>query len=237
MGTQDDLTGGWRPIRRTRAFEDVLAAIETRIAEEGLTAGDRLPGERRLAEQLGVGRSSIREAMRVLSTLGVVSAQTGSGPDAGAVLVSRPEIALADLLRLHLGLAGLSLREVVETRSMIEQWAAAHGAGRAAPGDLSGLRDALAGMEAAGSVEEFVTHDTAFHLAVAGLSGNRLMSATMRALRAAATGFAVEAVERLGGTGGLMADHREIYRAIAEGDGEAARAAVAGHLARTYPQT
>ncbi|MDA0638314.1 GntR family transcriptional regulator, partial [Nonomuraea sp. MCN248] len=93
--------------KRTRTFEDVLGELERRIAENGLTAGDRLPAERQLAEELGVSRSSVREAMRVLETLGVVTSQVGRGPDAGAVLVSRPGHALTDLLRLHLGLTGL----------------------------------------------------------------------------------------------------------------------------------
>lgn len=114
--------------RKPRAFESVLAQIERRIVDDGLTAGDRLPGERQLAEQLQVGRSSVREALRVLESLGVVSSQAGRGPDAGAVLTARPGSALTDLLRLHLGLASLELREVVDTRLMIERWAAARAA-------------------------------------------------------------------------------------------------------------
>ncbi|MBX6383987.1 MAG: FadR family transcriptional regulator, partial [Microbispora sp.] len=122
-----------RPDARPRAFEEVIARIEERIAADGLTVGDRLPGERQLAEQLGVGRSSVREALRVLETLGVVASQVGRGPDAGAVLTSRPGDALTDLLRLHLGLATLSMREVIDTRLMIEQWAAVRAATAHAP--------------------------------------------------------------------------------------------------------
>ncbi|MGW2151445.1 FadR/GntR family transcriptional regulator, partial [Nonomuraea bangladeshensis] len=127
-------------MKRTRTFEDVLAQIERRIAEDGLTAGDRLPAERRLAEQLGVSRSSVREAMRVLETLGVVSSQVGRGPDAGAVLIARPDSAMTGLLRLHLGLATLELREVIDTRHMIEQWAATRAATRAAAGRAAATR-------------------------------------------------------------------------------------------------
>lgn len=126
---------------RPRAFEEVLARIEERIAADGLTVGDRLPGERQLAEQLGVGRSSVREALRVLETLGVVASQAGRGPDAGAVLTSRPGEALTDLLRLHLGLATLSMREVIDTRLMIEQWAAVRAASaQAAPAQTASVQ-------------------------------------------------------------------------------------------------
>lgn len=220
-------------MKRTRTFEDVLAQIERRIAEDGLTVGDRLPGERQLAEQLGVGRSSVREALRVLETLGVLSSQAGRGPDAGAVLTSRPDMALTDLLRLNLGLATLELREVIETRLMIERRSAAHAATTGA--DTSALAAAIKGMDEAGSAEEFVEHDTAFHCAIADASGNRLIAAIMRSLRDAMRRYAVEAVERLGDTSILRADHERILAAIAAGDPDEAAEAVTDHLAHAYP--
>ncbi|MGW0803535.1 FadR/GntR family transcriptional regulator [Nonomuraea sp. NPDC002799] len=224
---------GWRPVKRTRTFEDVIAQIERRIAEDGLTAGDRLPAERQLAEQLGVSRSSVREAMRVLETLGVVSSQVGRGPDAGAVLIARPDSALTDLLRLHLGLASLEMREVIDTRHMIEQWAASLAAtGRA---DTSALSAALAGMDEARTAEEFVEHDTAFHCAIADASGNRLIAAIMRSLRDSMRRYSVEAVQRLGDTSILRADHVRILASIEAGDAEEAGRAVSEHLAHAYP--
>ncbi|GIH50928.1 transcriptional regulator, GntR family [Microbispora rosea] len=222
---------------RPRAFEEVLARIEERIAADGLTVGDRLPGERQLAEQLGVGRSSVREALRVLETLGVVASQAGRGPDAGAVLTSRPGDALTDLLRLHLGLATLSMREVIDTRLMIEQWAAARAAAAPARTATARMAEAIAAMDAARDPAEFVEHDIAFHLALAEAAGNRLIVAVVRALRDALRRYAVDAVVRLGDTGGLQDDHRRIHRAIEDGDAGAAAAAVAEHLARAYPES
>lgn len=219
--------------KRTRTFEEVLARIERRIAADGLTAGDRLPAERRLAEELGVGRSSVREALRVLETLGVVSSQVGRGPDAGAVLISRPDSALTDLLRLHLGLATLEMREVVDTRHMIEQWAAARAAASGA--DTSALTSALSRMDRARTPDEFVEHDTAFHCAIADASGNRLVSAIMRSLRDSMRRYAVEAVERLGDTAILRAGHVRILTAIEQGDPDGAARAVSAHLADAYP--
>jgi GntR family transcriptional repressor for pyruvate dehydrogenase complex len=228
-----ELDGQAQNPARVRAFEGVLARIEERIAADGLTVGDRLPGERQLAEQLGVSRSSVREALRVLESLGVVSSQVGRGPDAGAVLTSRPGSALTGLLRLHLGLATLSMREVVDTRLMIEQWSAEHAA-RSRTG-LETMARALAAMDAARSAEEFVEHDIAFHAAIAEASGNRLTSAIMQALRGAVQRFAIDAVVRLGDTGDLQADHRRIYGAIRDGDAATAVKAIAVHLERAYP--
>ncbi|MFC7386700.1 FadR/GntR family transcriptional regulator [Sphaerisporangium rhizosphaerae] len=223
--------------RRTRAFEEVLLQVERRIADDGLKVGDRLPGERQLAEQLQVSRSSVREAIRVLETLGVVSSQVGRGPDAGAVLTSRPDSALTDLLRLSLGLSSLSLREVIDTRLMIERWSAEHAA-RAAPlpEPAEALMEAMPAMEAAASAEDFVRHDIAFHVAIAEASGNRLIAAVMRALRGAMRKYAIEAVDRLGDTRVLREDHRRIHDAIVSGDAATAVDAVTAHLAHAYPE-
>ncbi|MBG0830256.1 FadR family transcriptional regulator [Planomonospora sp. ID67723] len=226
----------WQPVKKKRTFEEVLAQIERRITEDGLTPGDRLPGERQLAEQLHVSRASVREALRVLETLGVISSQAGRGPDAGAVLISKPESALADLLRLHLGTTSLSLEEVIDTRLMIEQWAVLHAHAAHTPEALEAMGAALARMEEAATPQEFVDHDVAFHLGVAMLSGNRLLASTMRALRQTIHGFSVAAVERAGQTDLLMADHRRIYELARAGDGPAAARAVTEHLARAYPR-
>jgi Transcriptional regulators len=232
LTSEDD---GRRPARRTRAFEEVLAEIERRIVSAGLTVGDRLPGERQLAEQLSVGRSSVREGLRVLETLGVVSSQAGRGPDAGAVLTSRPGDTLTDLLRLHLGLSALSMREVIDTRLMIEQWSAAQAAAR--PADLRPMAAALARMEQPGlTPEQFVEHDTAFHCALATASGNRLVATVMRALRDSAHRYGTEAVTRLGDTTILRQDHRRIYQAVNDRDAATAIAAIADHLAHAYPE-
>lgn len=217
----------------TRKFEGVIAQIEQRIMDDGLTVGDRLPGERQLAEELQVGRSSVREALRVLESLGVVSSQVGRGPDAGAVLTSRPDSALTDLLRLHLGLASLELREVIDARLMIERWAASHAA--ASRADTAALARHLEAMDLATSAEEFVEYDTAFHCAIAEASGNRLISAIMRSLRDSVRRYAVEAVERLGDPSSLRADHYRIFHAIRDGDPVEAVDAVTDHLAHAYP--
>jgi GntR family transcriptional regulator, transcriptional repressor for pyruvate dehydrogenase complex len=234
--------------RRTRAFEEVLLQVERRISDDGLRVGDRLPGERQLAEQLKVSRASVREALRVLETLGVVSSQAGRGPDAGAILTSRPDSALTDLLRLSLGLSSLSLREVIDTRLMLERWSAEQAAQAvrrtspdASPGALSAsgpdaMTRAIGAMEAAATAEEFVEHDIAFHVAIAEASGNRLVAAVMRALRDAMRRYAIEAVDRLGDTSVLREDHHRIHNTITSGDAAGAIDAVTTHLAHAYPE-
>ena len=105
-------------------YELVLHRVEADLAAGRLRIGGRLPGERVLAEQLGISRPSVREAVRVLEAMGVVRTATGSGPEAGAVIVAEPVSPLTAVLRLHLATNHLPMGDVVQTRVLLESWAA-----------------------------------------------------------------------------------------------------------------
>ncbi|NGO68055.1 FadR/GntR family transcriptional regulator [Streptomyces boncukensis] len=230
----------WRPVQRTRTFEAVLDRIDERIASGELRVGDRLPGERQLAALLGVSRPSVREAMRVLEARGVLTAQTGSGPEAGATLVADPGRALSGLVGTHLGLSAFALADVVEARWAIERLAVENAARHAAEEDLAPLREAVARMREPGlELSAFHALDTAFHVGLARLSGNPLLVAFMTAIRESVHRYAARAVEEMADTAdgvrALTADHERILAAIEEGDAECAVAALDTHLKRAYP--
>src|SRR5204862_6394506 len=86
-----------RPVRGRRAFEEILLQLEEAISAGHLSAGDRLPPERELATRFQVSRTSVREALRVLETLGIVSVRRGA--ENGATLREEPGNALTQLLR------------------------------------------------------------------------------------------------------------------------------------------
>nr|WP_273482769.1 FCD domain-containing protein [Kribbella italica] len=203
-----------------------MQQVEADLAAGRLRLGGRLPGERALAEQLGISRPSVREAVRVLEALGVVRTATGSGPEAGAVIVAEPSAPLTALLRLHLATSHLPMEDIVQTRVLLESWSAREAAGRFAasagePGGLAGAEGAglLAGtvdavrpgagelavaeellgrMEVEGlSPEEFHVLDAEFHVALAGLAGNVLIAAVMGSLRSAIHGYVLAAVPNL----------------------------------------
>ena len=85
-----------------RAWQIVLEKIESDLLNGTLAPGDRLPPERELAATLGVGRSSVREALRVLEVMGLIRTGTGSGPNAGAIIIATPQGGMSALLRLSL---------------------------------------------------------------------------------------------------------------------------------------
>lgn len=123
----------------TRAWQDVLTHIENDLLSGALLPGDHLPSERALATELGVGRSSVREALRVLEVLGLLRTQTGSGPGSGAIIIARPSGGMSSLIRLQVAAQGFRVDDVVSTRLILETAVAGQLAAAAAP---AGERDA-----------------------------------------------------------------------------------------------
>jgi DNA-binding FadR family transcriptional regulator len=237
MASSEEST--WQPIKRLRAHEQVLAQVEEHILRGRLRSGDRLPGERALAELLGVSRPSVREALRVLEFMGIVTIGWGSGSDAGAVLSNGSSEALSNILRLHLALANYELEDVVEARTLIERAAARAAAQRATGTDLAELRQRLALMENPDlEVQQFNRLDTEFHVRICQASGNALLGELMQALRDAVEREMVAAFEGLPDwrhvAAHLREEHMTILDAIEGGDPAAAAAAVERHIASFY---
>jgi DNA-binding FadR family transcriptional regulator len=230
---------GWQPVRRLRTHEHVLAQIEQQILDGRLSAGDRLPGERELADYLGVSRAGVREALRVLEALGVLSAGVGSGPGSGSVVRGEGSEALATLLRLHLALSRFTQREVMEVRVQLERWSVSQAAVHATPGDVSSLRGAVLAMRQPDiTYEQFNELDTGFHVSIAEMSGNALLGALMRALRDAVRREMLLVFESLSDWRGVAdrvaGQHHEIVDAIEAGDSERAASLVDAHISTFY---
>ena len=222
-----------------RTHERVLARIEADLAAGRLSLGDRLPGERVLAEQLGVSRPSVREAVRVLEALGVVRTATGSGPDAGAVLIADAATGIGAALRLHVATSSLPVRDVVELRLLVEGWGMRAAAGRADSDALPRAAALLDEMDAPGlTADVFLELDAAFHSTLVGTAGNVLVTAVMTGVRGA-----VLAYVRAGARGvadwdvmaaRLRTEHRAILAAVREGRGDEAERAVRAHIEGFY---
>ncbi|MDV3125351.1 GntR family transcriptional regulator [Mycobacterium sp. 21AC1] len=113
-------TAQWKPLARMRTHEHVVAEIENRLMTGRLKAGDRLPPERQFAEILGVSRSAVREALRILEAVGVIEVRTGSGPGAGSVIVNDSVSGMAMVLRMHLQAGSFSRDDLVEVQLLLE---------------------------------------------------------------------------------------------------------------------
>lgn len=220
-----------------RAWQAVLEHVESQLIAGELLPGDRLPGERQLSTDLAVGRSSVREALRVLEALGLVRTATGSGPSAGAVIVATPDGAMASLMRLQVAARAFPVQDIVDTRLLVEASVVATLASRAGAG--IDLAPAIALLDAMDDPtldpHGFLALDAAFHLSLAEIAGNRVLAATMAGLRAGIEGYVQAGSDGLpdwaGTAGRLRREHRAILAACAGGDPDLARRLVTDHIA------
>jgi GntR family transcriptional repressor for pyruvate dehydrogenase complex len=213
-----------------RAFEQILGELEGSITAGELAAGDRLPGERDLAARYGVSRTSVREAIRVLESMGIVSVRRGA--DHGVVLLQEPGNAFQPVLRLLVALRHVSLDDAIEFRVMVEGGAAR---ALAASQEARGLGALLDQMEAPGVRQpEFHALDATFHVTLVRGAGNALLNLVEDAvdglLRKVITDLALIAWDWDAVRPQLIAEHRAIHDAIATGDGELAAALVTKHV-------
>jgi GntR family transcriptional repressor for pyruvate dehydrogenase complex len=229
----------WSSLRKRRTHEHVLAAIEQQIVSGRLRAGDQLPPERQLADLLGVGRGSVREALRVLEGFGVLRANQGSGLASGSTLVTEPSEAMGYLLRLHALLSNFTTADIVDARIMSESWAARAAAERRDQATLAKLEALLGRMDDPGiSSDDFNELDTQFHVTLCEASGNRLVAHLMQAIRDVTKSRMVAAFNTISDVPATLAtlrrQHRDIYERIAAGDGAGAAERVATHIADFY---
>ncbi|MBG0850834.1 FadR family transcriptional regulator [Streptomyces spinoverrucosus] len=205
-----------------------IERIKTLIGEGVLEPGARLPTERELAAQLGISRSSMREAIRALTVMGVLEARHGSG-------IYVTQLQAGDLLETFGVVADLSrgprLVELLEVRRILESTATALAAARITPEQLAEVERHLVAMDATDDPEEVLAHDLAFHRAIAAAAGNETMAAILEGLSSRTfrarvrRGYQEEAA-----IARTRREHTAIHRALAARDPEAARAAAATHV-------
>ncbi|GAB3615788.1 FCD domain-containing protein [Okibacterium endophyticum] len=243
-----------------RAWNLVLTHIERELIQGRLRPGDHLPGERSLAAALGVGRSSVREALRVLEVLGLIRTSTGSGPSSGAIIVAVPGGGMSALMRLQVAAQGFAVEDVVKTRVIVESAVAAelaeafarHSSSRQDPAEradqnpppaphLDEARVLLDAMDDAANEVEFLALDAQFHLALAEASGNQVITATMAGLRSSIESYVIAGVPRLASwsttSQRLRREHRGIVAAIEAGDHNRARTGIRSHIETYYAET
>jgi len=205
--------------------ERVAGQLRSLIEAGSLHAGERLPSERELAEQLGVSRSTVREAVQFLGALGLVEIRHGSGtfvradgdlPSEWLQWTKRHQVEVHELLEVRRGLEAVAAELAAERKH-----------------ELEAMQEALADMEAAldgPDVPGLVEADLSFHTALAAASGNT-------ALRHLAESLGRELLRERGAIWNepgrperSLREHRRIYDAVRAGDALGARTALVDHL-------
>lgn len=211
-----------------RLSRQVVAQVQEMISRGDLRAGDRLPTERQLAEDLGVGRNSVREAIRELDALGLIESRRGEGTyvrefDAAALMAP---------FRSVIALSTTAPTAILEFRATLEPEVAALAAQKLSEEGGALLANALEQFERAVSEgRSAVDADTSFHLAVARAAGNPALVAVHEALLELLADFRYRLDRKsYRPSAPTLVDHRKILEAILERDPERARAATREHL-------
>ncbi|WP_137726025.1 FadR/GntR family transcriptional regulator [Prescottella subtropica] len=210
-------------LRRGPLVPQVEALFRGRIESGDWALGDRLPSETDLAVELGVGRSSVREAVRLLVRDGLLDVRHGVGTFVVEAL---------DDATLERTLRRARLLEVLEVRRALEVEAARSAAERARPEDLADLRRQVAERHARreSGAEAFVTADLDFHRSVVALARNSVLTALFDTVRPILHSALVDMVVGEPHVPDTSHSHDVLVDALESGDGAAAVAATVANL-------
>ena len=217
-------------LQRDRLYTQVADQIEQLIADESLRPGDKLPGERDMADRMGVSRTVVREAIRVLGDRGLIVVKTGCG-----TYVQEPSgrAAAASIERyLKLRQPSEPFTHVHEVRSMIEVETAGLAAERATDDDLDRLQSTIEGMAAnRNDLHEYIKQDQAFHEGLAEATHNGLFNVLLSPISDLLHQVIVVSVQAPGALNAGINHHRDILEQVRRHDSRAARQAMREHLA------
>lgn len=195
--------------------ELIIEQIKKLILDRELEPGDRLPAERELAQQFGVSRPSIREAIRALTALGLVDARTGDGTYVNTTLRESVLEPLSWAVLLSRGIT----RDLAEARKIIEPGIAALAAQRATASDKENLLETINSMrESIGTPPVVAEADLEFHMALAKAARNQILLGIMRGLQRLLEELITSHLMKIEDQKWCLQEHIEIYEAIQEGN-------------------
>lgn len=215
------------PIKSTRIYEEIVRQVKVMIAEGRLKSGDQLPPERDLAEKFVVSRTSVREALRALESLGLVEIRPGEGTFVRQMSVE----ALVEPLALVMASQREAIGELFEARRLLEPAIAALAATRATPEEIHEMERILdeQAREIAGGRTGFV-QDAQFHAALGTAAHNRAITRIAHAVMDLLTQSREESLNTPGRPTRSHEDHRRILAAVKARNEPDARQAMLAHI-------
>lgn len=218
-----------RLVYRRRLYQQIADDIERLILDGTFPPDSRLPSEQEFAERYGVSRNVIREALKSLKEIGLVSIHTGSGTYVRRPTMKQVSQALNRFVR-H-SLHDFSAAHFYEIRRMLEPESACLAAQRATPEDIDTIRATLQNMEESQTdLEAWSCADLEFHRAIATATQNPLIGNIIDALIEPLRVVIVAGYAEPQGTSFGLEAHKQITSAIQEHDGARAYQAMMNHL-------
>ncbi len=215
------------PVKRKEDLTaKLLATFKQLISEGTLHPGVRLPAERDLATNLKVSRGSLRQALKMLEVMGVVSQRVGDGTYLNA---AAPSI-LAEPMEFLILLDGITMEELMDARLIVEPELAARAAGRATPARIAQLRESLTRMKACrGRHPELIEEDLRFHQIIFQMAENRVCSVMFSIVHQSLHKL-MEITSQMVELEHTLRLHNRIVQAIRRQDPDEARARMHAHL-------
>lgn len=218
---------GFRAVHKSRISEEIIEQVRDLFTSGRMKAGDRLPSERELAQQLNVGRSTVREAIRVMESMGLVTVRAGEG----TFLVAAAGGAGADSVAAAFLPSWDSQHNYFEVRRVIEPDLAALAARRATPEQIEKMQGLLKEQE-----EEIrrggtgMRSDTAFHYLLAEAAGNEVLVRIMDSLMDRLQETRANSLRVAGRPVQSLKQHQALLKAIEARDAKAAERRMLAHL-------
>ncbi len=217
----------FKPVERSTLSQSVAEQIIQMIQDGRLNPGDQLPAERDLLQRLGVGRSTLREALRSLAMVNIVEQRPGSGTFVKEINVSSV---------IHPGMLNAALQrsltaDLLETRQIIEPQAAALAAQRATAEELDAIQSLLDQCQSAlAHGQPDADLSARFHLALAQAAHNDVLVMFIESILGLLQARGAHSHEIPGYEGWELASHQQIVDALRAGDGPLAQRLMADHL-------
>ena len=229
-GKQKSRTSPLRTIKRTQRSEEIRRQIDTAIRNGDFSPGERLPSERELVETFGVSRVSVREAIRSLEAVGLVTVQQGRG-----AFVTDRRSGLGEPMARWLDIHRDEVLELLGVRGALDEYAGELAVEHHDPEKVSAIAAAnqafADAVEAGASTETLVPLDIDFHMAIAEASGNRLLYDLLSDLHSYLAESRYVALVPKGRPAQSASEHALIVEAIQGRDAALARLATSRHIA------
>jgi len=218
----------YKVIQTSRLYEQIVRQIEESIQKGALKEGSQLPAERDLAQQFGVSRTAVREAIKALQEKGLVDALPGRGT---FVTNGTSNSMRRSLDRIIKSGETDGWAYLMEVREILEPEIAALAAVRAGDQEIATMREVSSVMDQAGlDPDAFIEADLDFHLALAEAAGNPIVLSLIDSIVGLLREQRLRIFHVHGGAERGQQHHKRILDAMERRDPQAARAAMKAHL-------
>jgi DNA-binding FadR family transcriptional regulator len=223
--------GLFAPVSVARASSAIAEQIRTAIVTGRVKAGDRLSPERELAEQFGVSRVTVRDALRSLEAMGLIEVKVGAR--GGAFVTAPTGSKVAQTMSDMMLMSATTPEDIVEARLIVELGTVTLACARAEDADLQALRELCeTGRDALAAGSYTSELSWAFHAVLAHAAHNGAVDGLTRSFQSTLSMHPLRVREGARAYERTVEEHLTILEAVTHRDGAAARRAMAAHLLR-----